>query len=332
MEIQQQLIQSQQKVIITPLRISTMTVTGHLGTKINIPKLWDAIPIMPYWNLAEGLLKMEHNMNKKGLSRTDILLKRKKQKKKFFNQATVIVRIELTSKTWKEVNVKLFSNGGTQMTGILSEDMGKKAINMLLQTVKNAIDPAVFKEIFAEEPSLIRYATQLVNSDYSIGVAIRRDRLHRILVQNYRLFSTFESDIYQGVNTKYFVNKERPEGTMPGLCGCPSLCTGSGTGLTIGSCKSVTIAPFQTGKLIITGARTLEQIVEAYNYVNMIITTHAEEIIRPLPPARTMPLIVPTALQTERQTSKKSSNEAKWVQHPSPRQCHEFLVSQLISA
>jgi len=36
------------KVTITPLRISTMTVTGHIGTKIDIPKLWAAIPIMPY--------------------------------------------------------------------------------------------------------------------------------------------------------------------------------------------------------------------------------------------------------------------------------------------
>lgn len=46
------------KVTITPLRISTMTVTGHIGTKIDIPKLWAAVPIMPYWYLAEGILKM----------------------------------------------------------------------------------------------------------------------------------------------------------------------------------------------------------------------------------------------------------------------------------
>ena len=76
------------QVTITPLRISTMTVTGHIGTKIDIPKLWAAVPIMPYWNLAEGILKMEHNMNKKGMCRHDIMLKRKKQKKKFYNQAS----------------------------------------------------------------------------------------------------------------------------------------------------------------------------------------------------------------------------------------------------
>ena len=109
------------QVTITPLRISTMTVTGHIGTKIDIPKLWAAVPIMPYWNLAEGILKMEHNMNKKGMCRHDIMLKRKKQKKKFYNQATIIVRLATNENEWKEVNVKLFSNGGVQMTGILSE-------------------------------------------------------------------------------------------------------------------------------------------------------------------------------------------------------------------
>jgi hypothetical protein len=163
------------------------------------------------------------------------------------------------------------------------------------------------------EPFLYRYAIQLVNSDYSIGVPIRRDRLHKIFVQNYKLFSTFESDIYQGVNTKYFVNEKRPATTLPGLCGCPTLCSGSGTGQELGSCKTVTIAPFQTGKLIITGARTLAQIEEAYNYVNMIITTHAEEIIRPLPPSRPMP---------EKIVAKK--NESRWISHPSPRHMQVF--------
>jgi len=306
------------KVTITPLRISTMTVTGHIGTKIDIPKLWAAIPVMPYWCLAEGILKMEHNMNKKGMCRHDIMLKRKKQKKKFYNQATIIVRLGTQENEWKEVNVKLFSNGGVQMTGILSEEMGKQSIMVLLRTLKEKVPDATYKEIFPPtpaypEPVLYRYAIQLVNSDYSIGVPVRRDRLHKIFVQNYKLFSTFESDIYQGVNTKYFVNEKRPSTTMPGLCGCPTLCLGSGTGLELGSCKTVTIAPFQTGKLIITGARTLAQIEEAYNYVNMIITKHAEEIIRPLPPSRPMPGKI---------VSKK--NESRWITHPSPRHMQEF--------
>jgi len=314
------------KVTITPLRISTMTVTGHIGTKIDIPKLWDAIPIMPYWCLAEGILKMEHNMNKKGMCRHDIMLKRKKQKKKFYNQATIIVRLATNENEWKEVNVKLFSNGGVQMTGILSEEMGKQSIIVLLRTLKEKVSAAIYKEVFPPtsdypEPILYRYAIQLVNSDYSIGVPVRRDRLHKIFVQIYKLFSTFESDIYQGVNTKYFVNDKRPPTTMPGLCGCPTLCSGSGTGTELGSCKTVTIAPFQTGKLIITGARTLGQIQEAYEYVNMIITKHAEEIIRPLPPTRPMP---------EKIVNKK--NESRWISHPSPRHMQVFTFPSFATA
>jgi TATA-box binding protein (TBP) (component of TFIID and TFIIIB) len=231
------------------------------------------------------------------------------------------VRIITGHSTWKEVNVKLFSNGGVQMTGILSEEMGKQSIDVLLHTLRTQLTAEQFSEVFPEEPELIRYAIQLVNSDYSIGVPIRRDRLHKIFVQNYNLFSTFESDIYQGVNTKYFVNKERPAGILPGLCGCPTLCPGSGNGLTIGSCKTVTIAPFQTGKLIITGARTLGQIEEAYAYVNSIITTHAEEIIRPLPPVRVGTVTVVDKPQ------KRSEN--KLISHPSPRHMQEFSITTI---
>ncbi|MEI6732289.1 MAG: hypothetical protein WCK90_06450, partial [archaeon] len=168
-----------------------MTVTGHIGTKIDIPKLWDAVPIMPYWYLAEGILKMEHNMNKKGLCRHDIMLKRKKQKKKFYNQATIIVRLATNENEWKEVNVKLFSNGGVQMTGILSEEMGKQSIVVLLRSLKEKVPSETYKLVFPPtpeypEPFLYRYAIQLVNSDYSIGVPVRRDRLHKIFVQNYK--------------------------------------------------------------------------------------------------------------------------------------------------
>ncbi len=152
----------------------------------------------------------------------------------------------------------------------------------------------------------------MVNSDYSIGVPIKRERLHKILVETYGLFSTFESTIYQGVNTKYYYNKARKEGP-PGICLCPNPCDGTGLGeKKIGDCKRITISPFQTGRIIITGARSLEQIEEAYHFMNKLFMKHANEIIRTI-------MVNPKTEPS--QITKSNSNKTKhiWVPHPSPR-------------
>jgi hypothetical protein len=122
----------------------------------------------------------------------------------------------------------------------------------------------------------------MMNSDYTIGAAIRRDRLYKILVETYGLWSSFEPTIYQGVNTKFFWNKERPATEdIPGICVCPTPCDGSGSGYGIGNCKKITISPFRTGSIIITGAQQPEQLQDAYDFMNTVLRNHATEVLRP---------------------------------------------------
>ena len=47
----------------TPLRISTLVTTGHLGTTINLTKLFDQMKdiVIPIGYPSEGFLKMEHS-------------------------------------------------------------------------------------------------------------------------------------------------------------------------------------------------------------------------------------------------------------------------------
>jgi len=114
----------------------------------------------------------------------------------------------------------------------------------------------------------------------------RRDELHKILTSKYRLFSTLETTIYQGVNTKYYYNEAAPLDTeLWGICQCPRPCTGQGDGKSIGNCKRVTISIFQTGSIIITGARNKSQLDEAYEFINIILKRHSTEVLKPLPVA-----------------------------------------------
>jgi TATA-box binding protein (TBP) (component of TFIID and TFIIIB) len=264
----------------SPLRISTLVTTGHLGTTIKLTKLFDQFSniMIPIGYPAEGLLKMEHETKVIGHSARDMLTKRRVSDKTFFNQSTLVVRKlrggeGADASEFKEVNIKLFANGGFQMTGVTSEEFSRVVLDFILQKF------AELPEQISDEPLTIKkFAIQLLNSDYKVNTQIKRAELHRILCQQYRLSSTLETTIYQGVNTKYYYNEGSP--TTRGICMCPRFCTGQGDGTQIGACKKITIAAFQTGSIIITGARNKKQLDEAYTFMNEVLQTHSTAITK----------------------------------------------------
>jgi hypothetical protein len=299
------------QLTIGPLRISTMVVTADLGTTIHLQRLMElfherAIPLT--WP-AEGFLKVEYKpillakpdatpaeLQKAkakakaqekivvGTCSRDELTKRKKSKNIFFNQSTLVVRRQHMKTAdgqpiYKEVNIKLFKNGGIQMTGIPSDSFAQETLAWLAKEL------ALFSQPVLEgEAKPHKYNIQLINSDYHINGNINREKLHEILIGRYNLFSSFESTIYQGCDTKYFYNESAPPGSTEGVCPCgDSICVGNGDGRTLGQCKEITISPFHTGSIIITGARRFEQIDKAYVFINKILKEHAREIIKPFP-------------------------------------------------
>jgi TATA-box binding protein (TBP) (component of TFIID and TFIIIB) len=296
------------------LRISTITTTAQLGTKIILDAVFNQIPILPYWDLNDGILKMEFNGQVKGTSFKDIMLKPKETKTSFFNQATLVVRREVSPLNWKEINVKLFRNGGVQMTGVRSIEMASDTLHWLIPFLERT---CLATPIFSGTPRIHKEQVQLVNTDFSIGAKVRRDALHRILIEKYHLNSSYESAIYQGVKTKYFYNAERPATAPPGLCPCAKLCKGTGDGSKIGACKKITISPFQTGQVIITGARTMEQINEAYEFIKDVFRSNADEVLRKVYvlPKSASPDVSPV-VEAKPSKSKKSNG---WIAHPCPR-------------
>jgi len=294
----------------SPLRISTITTTAQLGTKIHLDALFDQIPIMKYWDLNDGILKMDFNGATKGTSFKDIMMKPKGSKTSFFNQASIVIRREVSPLNWKEINVKLFRNGGVQMTGVRSIEMSGDSLRWLIEHLKaHCAGPA---PIFENTPNIHKEEVQLVNTDFSIGAKVRRDILHRVLTDVYRLNSSYESAIYQGVKTKYFYNSQRPAGFPKGLCPCAKLFKGTGDGASINNCKKITISPFQTGQVIITGARTMEQINEAYEFIKEVFTDNADEILRKV-------YVLPGATETKPAAAAKPSSRSGWIAHPCPR-------------
>jgi TATA-box binding protein (TBP) (component of TFIID and TFIIIB) len=263
----------------TPLRISTKVITANMGTTMNAKLLFENIKsiLIPLWWPGQGVLKMEHDTSVIGQSSRDAFSKRGVSAKTFFNQSTIVLRKAINQEhtQFKEVNVKLFGNGGIQMTGIPAEEFARETLSWLLDELTK-----VPGAIFAEKPTLQKFKVQLINSDYQVAHAINRTALHTILSRTYGLFSTFESTIYQGVNTKYYYNDKHPDPDRPGICLCNVRCRGQGSGSGPGECKRITMSVFQTGKIIITGGRYLFQLEEAYNFLNKVLQDHAEEVLR----------------------------------------------------
>jgi TATA-box binding protein (TBP) (component of TFIID and TFIIIB) len=260
----------------TPLRISTLVTTGHLGTQINLGKLFQQIKglLIPIGYMGEGFMKMEHEAKVIGHSARDMLTKRRVSDKTFFNQSTIVIRKHRGSTDeLKEVNIKLFANGGFQMTGVTSEEFSKSVLDFMLKSISE------LPEKISEQPLQIqKFSIQLLNSDYKVSALIKRAELHRVLCQQYRLSSTLETTIYQGVNTKYYYNEAYT--AKAGICTCPRFCTGQGDGTGIGSCKKITIAAFQTGSIIITGARNTAQLNEAYDFMNRVLHAHKDLVTK----------------------------------------------------
>jgi TATA-box binding protein (TBP) (component of TFIID and TFIIIB) len=249
-----------------------MVITANWGAPIQLDSLFESMRavIIPIWYPDEGVLKFEHKNQVLGSSHKDIFTNRKITSKSFFNQSTIVLRRK-TEDGWKEVNVKLFANGGIQMTGVTSETFAYQAIEWLLRLIQT-----LPQSPFKETPSIQRFSVQLINTDYALNKFINQDALHKILINQYNLFSMLEKTIYQGVNTKFFYNTSSPG---MGICTCKSFCKGQGTGEGEGECKRITMSIFRTGRIIITGARQLTQIEAAYDFLNRVLDKHHATVL-----------------------------------------------------
>ena len=257
-----------------------MVITAHWGTPIDLSTLFNSIKciIIPIWYPDIGILKFEHKNMVLGAGHKDIFTNRKITSKSFFNQSTIVLRRRLPEvkeglEEFKEVNVKLFANGGIQMTGITSEGFAHESIEWLLRIIK-ALPVKVFTT--PEDAIIDRFSVQLINTDYALNKFINQDALHKILINEYNLFSMLEKTIYQGVNTKFFYNMLNP---TVGICQCTNICKGQGTGDGDGQCKRITMSIFRTGRIIITGAREIKQIEAAYSFLNKVFDKHEKTVL-----------------------------------------------------
>lgn len=270
----------------TPYRISTITATGAVNTELDLDILFNHFKILIIENGVDktpehkyGIVYAEYSKRKSetyftNFSKKFLSQKRKENKsKRFDNQLTVIYKYSDESL----MNIKMFKNGNIQITGVKSIQDGNKMIDILISIIKNISkdEPEAVKDI--SKMANNNYKVALINSDFKIGFEIKRDKLYTILINNYQNKCSFEPCIYPGVKIQYFWNSHNHK--KNGVCCCKNQCLiGKNDGHGESKCKKITIAVFQSGCIIITGAQTTEQIDEVYEFICNVLNTHIEYV------------------------------------------------------
>lgn len=260
------------------ISISTMCSTCKLNTVLNIENIEkylqlnsdDVLTVKMNDTRKRTLITVKEKPKRKNKTtgKEKVPKKEKKETTKscFYNQITVVIRITQGPtedlNTVPKINMKLFKNGSVQMSGCKTIEGINIVLNKLivkLKEVRAKIENGkIIEKRYIEDSNKItvkNFKIDMINSNYQVNMQIDRAKLYDLLTKK-KIKSTYEPCIRACVIIKFV-----PEMDNELL-------------------KEVSIFIFQKGNIIITGARSRNQIIASYNYMNNILLTHSEEIVK----------------------------------------------------
>jgi TATA-box binding protein (TBP) (component of TFIID and TFIIIB) len=260
----------------TRYRVSTITCNATISTKVNLDLFFEHIHIEPngfVWSEFHKRTKGTHPKNKAAKG---------EDKKPFDNQVTVVYKLGDTYYP----NCKMFRNGNIHLTGIRTPEDGVRMMHLLADEVLR-IGKTGFPIVERMEDVQARdFQIRMINCDFGFPMKIRRKTLHQVLMNQYDNICSFQPLTYPGVKLQYFWNKTHR--TKDGLCHCSLPCFGKGIGEGDGECKKVTVAIFDSGKILITGANSFDQVNDAYRYICKVVQDNVEAVQKVLPGATSL--------------------------------------------
>ena len=143
--------------------------------------------------------------------------------------------------------------------------MSKTKKKLTYEEQEKLLDELSIKGIICRNTTIVNYKIVLINSDFDIGFKINREKLYRYMLDR-NVYCTYEACTYPGVNIKYYYNTDYKTN---GICNCESMCDGKSDDEN--KCKKITIAVFKSGKIIITGAQTYNQLDIVYKYIKTLL-------------------------------------------------------------
>lgn len=213
----------------------------------------------------EGIVSVKFgNRKDPATNRTIVIIKAKKKPsiKNFYNQVTILMK-PTNNPDRNYINIKVFKNGSLQMTGCKDMEDFFNVTNTLIDILlagkrinKNHVDFINQDSIRIQDIKI-----RMINSNFRLDYKVDRKKLAKLL-KKYHHKNTKETEIgyveckyeptggHSCVNIKYQYDEDNK----------PS------------------IFVFQTGAIIITGAKNLHHIIMAYKFIHTILNKYYDEI------------------------------------------------------
>jgi TATA-box binding protein (TBP) (component of TFIID and TFIIIB) len=295
------------KVNCSDIYISTKTKIAYLNIKnINLTNTFWDIPIIDYHEPSVGVLKKSMKFNctckketdllekkiqqidninvdvikqiitntkykdvKKidiGISKKDLTNFRKKKKGAFYNCFALIIRIKENS-VYKEVHIKIFNTGKLEIPGIQNDNTLYIALNHLCKLLTNILKVDVYYDKKNVE-------NVLINSNFSCGFYVDRQKLHQLLKFKYNIHSLYDPCSYPGIQCKFYYNDDN----INGICKCKKPCYYAKKNDSVEKkCKEISFMIFRTGSVLIVGHCNEKVLYSVYEFLKNIFVTEYNE-------------------------------------------------------
>lgn len=296
--------------------ISTKTNISYLNQEIELSNVFWKLPIIPYHVPKEGIIKKQMKFNTLsqeqlddveknikdyefveqqiitriinpegrikfkdvrkisiGLCKKDITSYRCKKKGAFYNCFVVILRL-LHDGSFKEIHVKVFNTGKLEIPGIQSDKILIKCLDLLTRSLKPFIQ--------SETPlTYLRDKTEtvLINSNFSCGYYINRDKLYDVLKYKYKINSAYDPCSYPGIQCEFYYDKTIT--TQTGQQPCIS------SGFNKEDIIKISFMIFRTGSVLIVGKCTEDVLQETYLFLKKLLEEEYENVGGKILPEKT---------------------------------------------
>lgn len=298
------------------LNISTQTKVVYLSQAIDIYNIFWLIPIISYSTPECGIIKKQMKLvsnsreefieNQKklegveyysehiikqidnptarrikfkderkitvGLSRKDIINSRGKVKNAFYNCFAICIRF-LYNDYFKEIHVKVFNTGKLEIPGITDRNI----LDIIKTNILNILQPHISNKLSFNDSD--GTGNVLINSNFTCGYTIDRDKLQNILKgPKYNIETAYDPCSYPGVKCKYYYNNELPQSEQTGTM------MRSDDNLTMEQLSKsskytvVSFMIFRTGSVLIVGNCNEEELNDIYIFIKRILEGEYDEL------------------------------------------------------
>ena len=299
--------------------ISTKTKIAFLNGSIDLSRVFWLIPVMPYQERHEGIIKKQMKVSCEDKTEAAELEGRivAAEKEEAFLQTDIIASVDnpnarrIKFRDVRKINIGLCKKDLTSF-----RKKRKGAFYNCFVVILRVAAPVGFKEVHVkvfntgkleipgiQDDKLLLVAldmlvailngqcethlsynpaqieTVLINSNFSSNYYIDRDRFYDILKFKYRMHAIYDPCSYPGIQCKFYHNPLKPAGD--GLCTCPTRCSKKTRGPT--TCREVSFMIFRTGSVLIVGHCNEELIHTVYKFLASMLVEEYPNIAAATP-------------------------------------------------